>query len=118
MSRPAAERAKSVAAAGRREQKGRSAPLLARHAAAGLLPVQSSCWQQTHPAPCAQGPTKDNRIKPDLVAPGTLYSAKRLVSSSSDQCGVTGMQARRGAAGQAGRLGGWPASRGSFARGE
>lgn len=38
-----------------------------------------------------QGPTKDNRIKPDIVAPGTLYSAKRLTSVASDQCGVMGM---------------------------
>lgn len=39
----------------------------------------------------AQGPTSDGRVKPDLVAPGSLYSAL-AVDSGAQVCGLTGMQ--------------------------
>ena len=40
----------------------------------------------------SQGPTPDGRVKPDLVAPGSLYSAKAAASVGSQTCALTGMQ--------------------------
>ncbi len=37
----------------------------------------------------SQGPTRDSRIKPDLVAPGTIWSAKRLTTLGGEECGTT-----------------------------
>ena len=39
----------------------------------------------------SQGPTRDFRVKPDLVAPGTITSARRLTTVSSPECGTVTM---------------------------